>query len=88
VQIATASEDTAQTFLNDKRGMELWQHGKYFRFNVEQGMQDIELDEWQYSERMDAMTTVYLRRLEKAREIQRCAGSLLNPTPISRASCQ
>jgi predicted acylesterase/phospholipase RssA len=86
VNISTDSEDTAQKFLDDKRGMELREHRKYFRFNVEQGMQDIELNEWQHLEKMDAMTTAYLRRPEKAIEIQRCAEILLNPTPISRTS--
>ena len=35
---------------------------------------------------MDAMTTAYLSREEKAEEICSCAKSLLNPTPISRMS--
>ena len=64
--------------------MELREQGKYFRFNVEQGMQDIELGEWRQVEKMDAVTTAYLRR--PAIEIQRCAESLLNPVPISRTS--
>ena len=49
-------------------------------------MQEIELDEWRHSEKMDAMTTTYLRHPEKANEIGTCAQSLLNPTPISRTS--
>jgi len=83
VRIALDSEGTAKKFLHDKQGKELWRHGKYFRFNVEQGMHDIKLDEWQHLEEMDAMTTAYLSREEKAEEIRSCAKSLLNPTPIS-----
>jgi hypothetical protein len=86
VNISTDSEHTAEKFLDDKRGMELREHGKSFRFNVEQGMQDIELDEWRDSEKMDAVTMRYLKRPERAKEIQACAQSLLNSTPIPRTS--
>jgi antirestriction protein len=84
VQIALDSEETAKRFMYDRRGEALWKHGKYFRFNVEQGMHDIELDEWKHLEKMDAMTTRYLSAKETAENIRSCAKSLLNPTSVSR----
>ena len=37
--------------------------GRYFRYNVEQGLQGIGLDEWNHFDRMDAATQEYLNDL-------------------------
>ena len=81
-KIALGAQEKAEEFLHDSRGTELWKAKKYFRFNVEQGVQDIKLNEWKESEKMDAMTTSYLSRKDKAEELQACARSLLNPSPL------
>ncbi len=79
-KIALDAQQKADDFLQDSRGIELSRAHKYFRFNVEQGVQDIELDEWKEMETLDAMTTGYLSR--KGPEIQQCARSLINPTSL------
>jgi len=40
--------------VNDKDGKE-YEDSEIFRFNVEQGLQDIEIEEWKRMEEMDAM---------------------------------
>jgi hypothetical protein len=82
-KIALDAQGKADEFLHDSRGTELWKAKKYFRFNVEQGMQDVKLDEWSEMERMDAMTTAYLSRKDKANEVQSCARCLLDPSPLT-----
>ena len=59
VAIATETEDTARLFKTARKDLE----GRYFRFNVEQGLQGIGLDEWNHFDRMDAATQEYLNDL-------------------------
>ncbi|KAH8744930.1 hypothetical protein F5882DRAFT_525888 [Hyaloscypha sp. PMI_1271] len=79
VELLTKSEHVAESFLKDRLGKELYDSSSYFRFNVEQGLQDVELDDWEEEERMDALATAYLGRTETATSIERCAKSLKNP---------
>lgn len=81
-KIALDAQQKAEEFLHDSRGTELWKAQKYFRFNVEQGLQDVKLNEWKESEKMDAMTTSYLSRKDKAEKLRACARNLLNPSPL------
>ena len=81
-KIALDAQGKADEFLHDSFGTELWKAKKYFRFNVEQGMQDVKLDEWKATEKMAAMTAAYLSRKDKAEEVQSCARCLLNPSPL------
>ena len=81
-KIALDAQQKADDFLHGSRGTELWKAQKYFRFNVEQGLQHVKLNEWKESEKMDAITTSYLSRKDKAEESQACARNLLNPSPL------
>jgi len=84
VQLLMKSEHTAEGFLKDKLGKELYDSSSYFRFNVEQGMQDIALDDWEEEAKMEALATAYLGRVERAAAIDRCAKSLINPNHASQ----
>ena len=77
VQIALDAEGRAEDFVKDKRGKELRKDHKYFRFNVEQGMHDVEIEEWKKMEAMDAMTTKYLSQEQTADQIESCVRALL-----------
>lgn len=52
VSIATETEDTARLFRKIHEDLQ----SRYFRFNVEQGLQGIGLDKWIYMDLMDAAT--------------------------------
>ena len=77
VQIALDAQGKAEDFVKDRRGKELRKEGRYFRFNVEQGMQDVEIEEWKKMEVMDAMATKYLSRGETAEQVECCVRALL-----------
>jgi hypothetical protein len=74
------AQGRAEEFLADDLGTQLWKDKKYFRFNVEQGLQDIELEEYKQIDRMIALTNAYLGRKDKGEEIGECAKQFLPPT--------
>jgi len=78
VDIAFDAQSVAEDFLADDLGTRLWENKKYFRFNVEQGLQDVQLDEYKKMEIMRAMTNGYLSRRDKAEMVRECARNLLN----------
>jgi len=45
----------------------------YFRFNVNKGLDDITLSDWEKSSRISAHTSSYLAEVDINREINRCA---------------
>ncbi|KAI9758370.1 MAG: hypothetical protein M1835_000598, partial [Candelina submexicana] len=82
-KIAVDAQRKAEEFLHDDTGKELWKGQKYFRFNVEQGVQGVKLDEWKEVKTLEANTKAYLARSDKAEELRKCAKSLINPTPLA-----
>ncbi len=78
------SEETAEDFLTEEIGKELSTSGRYFRFNVPQGMQDLELDECDETEKMRGLTVDYLKKVGNGNEVERCAQSLLMPDVNSK----
>ncbi|KAF8532970.1 phospholipase, patatin family protein [Trichophaea hybrida] len=76
VEIALSAQNKADEFIKSRTGRELCESAKYFRFNVEQGMQNMKLDECRNMERMDACTMSYLKRSEVSVQIKRCARRL------------
>jgi hypothetical protein len=70
--IALDAQTTADDFEADYFGTRLSMDGKYFRFNVQQGMQDVELGE------DDALTNNYLSGVDIAEKIQQCARKLVS----------
>ncbi|KAM0274867.1 hypothetical protein ACHAQH_007792 [Verticillium albo-atrum] len=79
VKIMTDSEDVADAFLNSSFGQQLERSNSYFRFNVPQGMQELKLDEWRETKRMNAFTIDYLSKYETGKSVVNCAKSLLDP---------
>lgn len=86
VKIASDAQGKADEFLAGDLGTRLWKEKRYFRFNVEQGLQDIQLEEYKEKEKMAAMTTAYLSRKDRGEEILECAKRLL-PSAASQVLC-
>ena len=79
VKMLTDAEDTAKVFSASVLGRELALTGRYFRFNVPHGMEDLQLDEWKATGRMKALATEYLSHADNGDSILSCAQSLLYP---------
>ncbi|KAL8650448.1 MAG: hypothetical protein Q9226_005138 [Calogaya cf. arnoldii] len=74
VDIATETESTAERFIN------LWrqQHekGRYFRFNVHQGLQGVGLEEHAKQGTIEATTYEYMRHTEQKSRVRDCVQNL------------
>jgi hypothetical protein len=81
-EIVLDTEETARLFVKEYRP--LAQQGRYYRFNVEQGMQDIGLDEFSAKilDRINAATDGYLDDNEE--DLGKCASMLKFPTHPTR----
>lgn len=79
VKMMTCSEEIADIFVASELGSRLSKSKQYFRFNVQQGLQDFEMDELDRIEEMEALTLAYLRKSGPAADIADCAESLRNP---------
>lgn len=81
VKISTDAQHAATDFAREGLGKLLLGEQRYFRFNVEQGIQEIELDhsENKVLEHMRANTTAYLNRDDITEAVQVCAKRLINP---------
>ena len=75
-EIVTDTEQTAQRFKASRRN--LIGDGRYFRFNVDQGMQGIGLEEHDKLNIMAAATDSYLDK--RTEELGNCANLLRNPS--------
>lgn len=73
-KIATETEDTAEKF--HQHAPELGDDGRYFRFNVAQGLEDIGLEEWQKSSQIAAATALYLGTQVVSKQVRDCANRL------------
>ncbi|KAI8935807.1 hypothetical protein NX059_007324 [Plenodomus lindquistii] len=72
--IATETEQTAERFRRE-RGL-LDSTGRYYRFNVVRGLDDIGLEEAKKVKEMAAATRLYISSQEVYRQMQACAGIL------------
>ncbi|KAK5202855.1 hypothetical protein LTR47_011349 [Exophiala xenobiotica] len=79
VEIMTDSEDIADQFAASKDGREMAKLGQYFRFNVPQGLAELEMEDYKERDKMRALTTAYLKKVGSGDEVERCAKSLLRP---------
>ncbi len=79
IEIMTDAEKIADEFAMSKDGRELADSRRYFRFSVVQGMETLQMDEFQEIERMKSLTTHYLSKVVSGNEVERCAKSLLWP---------
>lgn len=72
--IATETEQTAERFRRE-RGL-LDRTGRYYRFNVVKGLEDIGLEEAAKVKEMAAATRRYISSQEVHRQMQACAGNI------------
>lgn len=77
-EVVTDTEQTAEEFAAEIEDMDPMKKPNYFRFNVEQGLEEVGLEEWDHFERLAAATSAYLRSHRK--EIEDCADILLRLT--------
>jgi predicted acylesterase/phospholipase RssA len=74
VGIATETEDTAKVFV--ERHRRLYEARRYFRFNVQQGLQNVGLEEYKAAGLIDAATAQYMDGQETKSAAQECAMNL------------
>ena len=74
VGIATDTEKTAELFV--ERHYLLYEKKRYFRFNVQQGLQGISLDEYREAARIHAATVKFMNKQETRSATQECAVNL------------
>ena len=74
VNIATQTEDTAKIFV--ERHRRLYESRRYFRFNVQQGLQEVELEEYKKSALIDAATAEYMDLRETKSAARECSMNL------------
>ncbi|KAI9652351.1 MAG: hypothetical protein M1829_001664 [Trizodia sp. TS-e1964] len=74
VGIATQSEETAMNFVQKHRG--LYENKRYFRFNVQQGLQGVGLEEYKKEAMIDAATARYMDNQEIRSAADVCAANL------------
>jgi hypothetical protein len=76
IKMATDTETAAQEFADANRHIDQVQRPAYFRFNVEQGLEKIGLEEWKRFETLVEATDAYLSG--KRQEIDDCVNSLVS----------
>lgn len=74
VSIATQTEDTAKVFATRHRL--LYETKRYFRFNVQQGLQNVGLEEYKKAGLIDAATAEYMDGQEVKSAVRECAVNL------------
>jgi predicted acylesterase/phospholipase RssA len=74
VAIATETEQTAERFRREKS--HLASTGRYYRFNVLRGLEDIELEESEKIKEIAAVTRRYIASQDVSMQIQACVGSI------------
>jgi hypothetical protein len=74
VAIATETEQTAERFRRERTLLD--STGRYYRFNVVRGLEDIGLEEAKKVKEMAAATRRYISSQEVHKQMQACAGSI------------
>jgi len=74
VQIATETENTERMFI--ARYAKHFDEKRYFRFNVEQGLQNIGLDEYKKKGAMEAATEEYITHKDRYFRVRDCIQNL------------
>jgi hypothetical protein len=74
VAIATETEVTAENFRRERPLLD--NTGRYYRFNVMRGLEDIGLEEAKKSKEIAAATRRYISSQDVHKQMQACAGSI------------
>ena len=73
-ELATQTEKTAERFRRDKSGLD--DEGRYYRFNVDHGLEDIGLEESKKKKEIVAATGRYVRSQAVFKQMKACANNL------------
>ena len=73
-EIATETEKTAETFVKSHR--DLFSHKRYFRFNVDQGLQSVGLEEFKKEKEIVSATTSYMESQRMVLQVQSCSQAM------------
>ena len=82
VELSMSSEPTHQAMLTLANSKDPHYRFPYYRFNVENGMDLIGLEEWKANVRIGELTEQYMRKRERQMDKVTCAGILINPAPV------
>jgi len=72
--LATETEMTAQQFHKDKTGLD--DEGRYYRFNVDRGLESIGLEESKKTAEIAAATRLYTGTPTVSKQMKACANNL------------
>ena len=84
VDLSTNSESTHEAMLTLAISKDPHYRFPYHRFNVENGMDSIGLEEWKANVRIGELTEQYMRKRECKMDKVACASILINPAPVER----
>jgi predicted acylesterase/phospholipase RssA len=84
VELSTSSELTHQQLSDKSNSRDLAQQFPYYRFNVERGMDSIELQEWKAMVRIEELTARYIAEGDNERKKRACAEILWKPHEVER----
>lgn len=73
-ELATETENTAERFRRDKSNLD--NEGRYYRFNVDRGLEGIGLEESKKKKDIAAATRVYTESQAVFKQIIACANNL------------
>ena len=73
-EIATETEKTADLF--EKRHRGLFSQGRYFRFNVDQGLQSVGLEEYKKEKEIVSATSLYMESQHMQLQTQTCSQAM------------
>lgn len=71
----TNTQETAEMFANEIADLASTERPHYFRFNVDQGLENIELEEWREFETLTVATDPYLEA--HRRDVDSCVEAFL-----------
>jgi len=74
VALATETEKTAEQFHQDKSSLD--DEGRYFRFNVLRGLEEVGLEESKKKKEIAAATTRYITSQDVYKQMKACANNL------------
>lgn len=75
-KIATDTEQMERTFRSTHASSDQYLNDRYFRFEVEQGLQDVGMEEWRHMKRIWTVTTSYLDDPGRRDILGKCAARL------------
>jgi patatin-like phospholipase/acyl hydrolase len=78
VHIATDADEEAQKYRDTAEGTHLIRNKKYFRYSVSQGIDHVDLNEFEKFPYMGQMTLPYLKSVDDL--VEDCARNLANPS--------